>query len=460
MIQSKALNLIDLTESILLFKLNLMYKAKDYVTRGMRFLNNNLRPGHKQLSTLMIYATDLCNSACKHCLIWAKRPVKHLPKDKIVEIMQSKCITKDTMVGLEGGEFLLHPEAMEILEWFSNNHPNFDLLSNCLKPELTINAVKKYPPKRLYVSLDGDEETYLYMRGKAGYKSVIKVLEACRDIVPISVMFTLSPYNDFDDLEHVIEVCQKLDIDVRVGVYNDISFFDTVEKAHETEIGSQINTEILNFKKVKQLQPSGVTIQNGALTLEMEDLQTPQHNVKKLDRFDAFKRRIPSSVKETSENYDFLLLYDEWRRKKTKMKCFSILDSLVVHPNGDVPICQNLGKKLGNVFEQSLDEIFNSKATQQVHKNYVNNCNQCWINFHRKYDIVMMRTMEKLLPKSMIELVFGKYQWSEDPKMTYSAFMKKHEDLASKYDDKTPFLDTETGILVLPGVGKEKRKSA
>ena len=79
----------------------------------------------------MIYATDLCDSACKHCLIWAKRPPKHLSFEKFLEVMKSDCVTKDTMVGLEGGEFLLHPESMKFMEWLSKNHPNFDLLSNC-----------------------------------------------------------------------------------------------------------------------------------------------------------------------------------------------------------------------------------------------------------------------------------------------------------------------------------------
>jgi len=147
-----------------------MYDLSDYLQRGSKFLNNQLMPGHKKLSRLMIYATDLCDSACKHCLIWAKRPVQHLPAATIIGLMKSKCVNAATNIGLEGGEFMLHPEAMEILQWFHENHKNFDLLSNCLKPEKLIEAVKKYPPKRLYISLDGTEETYLYMRGKAGYR--------------------------------------------------------------------------------------------------------------------------------------------------------------------------------------------------------------------------------------------------------------------------------------------------
>ena len=44
--------------------------------------------------------------------------------------MRSKCISQHMVVGLEGGEFLLHPEADVIMEWFKENHPNYTLLSS------------------------------------------------------------------------------------------------------------------------------------------------------------------------------------------------------------------------------------------------------------------------------------------------------------------------------------------
>ena len=405
-----------------------MYTKIDYLRRAARFANNIIRPGHKTLSTLMFYGTDICDSGCKHCLIWAKRPIIHLPKAKIIEIMGSKCVTKHTQVGLEGGEFLLHPEALEIMKWFKENHPNFDLLSNCLKPDNVIEAVKKYPPKRLFISLDGDKETYLYMRGKDGYESVLKVIENCKDLVPISLMFTLSPYNSFIDLDHVVSISKKYNIDVRVGVYNDIAFFDTVEKAHETDIG-KMKTEksVLTYKTVRESLKGIVDSKTESLTeLQTKDIHTAKHDASKLSSNTVFKDTIPDNVRSTTENYDFLLLYDEWRRKKVKLKCLSILDSIVIHPDGKVPICQNLNTRLGNVYDATLDEIFNSVNSRKTQKEYVNTCNQCWINFHRKYDIVMIRTLEKFLPKKMIEMVYGKYQWTDDPKVTYKQFLKTH----------------------------------
>jgi len=396
-----------------------MYGKLDYIIRGLRFVNNTIRPKHKVITTLMLYATDLCDSSCKHCLIWAKRPAQHLPLSKIIEIMNSKCVTKNTRVGFEGGEFLLHPEANQILDWFSKNHPNFDLLSNCLKPEKLIEAVKKYTPKRLYISLDGTKETYLLMRGKDGYDNVLNVINSCKDMVPISLMFTLSPYNNFDDMEHVIEIARENNIDVRIGIYGNISFFETIDKAHETEIGSSKNTKRLNYGDIKDIRQEEKVINNQLLeTVEEETVEKP----KQYDN--NFKKSIPKNVIDTSENYDFLLLYDEWRKNNLKLKCRSILDSIVIHPDGNIPICQNLGLKLGNVNDDSLDTIFNSMATHKIHQKHLNGCNKCWINFHRKYDIVLMRTMEKVLPKWFIEKMFGEYQWTENKKTTYKEFMQ------------------------------------
>lgn len=100
----------------------------------------------------------------------------------------------------------------------------------------------------------------------------------------------------------------------------------------------------------------------------------------------------------------------------------------MVHPDGNVPICQNLDVSLGNVNEMSLDDVFNGKATQKTHKHHVHNCNQCWINFHRKYDVVLYRNLEKFFPKFAINKMFGYYQWEEDSKATYSSFMDKMEE--------------------------------
>ena len=195
-----------------------MYTIYDYAYNGLLYLNNIMRPRHKRLSQLMIYSTTACQSRCKHCNIWQKK-VEHLSLDDIQRIMQSQCVTKRTTVGLEGGEFILHPQAAEIMAWFHAHHPNYTLLSNCLAPHRVIDAVRRYHPRHLYVSLDGGRDTYQRMRGCDGYDRVIEVVESLKDEVPLSLMFCLSPWNTFDDMAYVIDVAKHYGVDVRIGIY-------------------------------------------------------------------------------------------------------------------------------------------------------------------------------------------------------------------------------------------------
>lgn len=385
-----------------------MFGSGDYMTRGYNFIHNRLFSTRKRLSSFMIYATDLCDSGCKHCLIWTKRPVTYLSLDTIRKIMSSDCISSSTTIGLEGGEFLLHPEADEILKWFSENHKNFDLFSNCLRPDELIKAVKKYPPHRLYISLDGDEETYRYMRGKDGYQSVISVIEAVKDTVPVFVMFTLSPYNDFSDLDHVAAVCEKYNVFLRVGIYNNIPFFDTIDDSRKTYFGGLKNHSTLTYREAVRLRDNA----RSAPEAEVVEKEQP------IDMAD-YASQIPERIKKFPENYDYLLLYKNWLAGNLRLTCNSILDSLIVLPNGDVPICQYLDVRLGNIYTNTLDDIFNGSESTKTQKHYSHNCNQCWVSYHRKYDIILHRNMEKFFGKNATSRLLGYYKWSADDRQTY-----------------------------------------
>ena len=350
-----------------------MYSIRDYAYNGYLYLNNIMRPCHKRLSQLMIYATTACQSRCKHCNIWQKK-VEYLSLDDIQRIMTSRCVTKRTTVGLEGGEFILHPQANEIMAWFQEHHPNYTLLSNCLAPRHVIDAVRRYQPRHLYVSLDGGRETYLQMRGRDGYDKVIQVVEALKDELPLSLMFCLSPWNSFEDMAFVIDTAKHYGVDVRIGIYGTMAFFDTT-------------SELLTVSD--------------------------------------FVSQIPPSIHDTQENFDFVALYDQWRNGHLRLRCQSIMSSLVIHSNGDVPLCQNLDVILGNIHHQPLDKIYNGLTSCQTQRHHSKNCNDCWINYHRKYDIILMRNLEWFLPKRLIETFYGPYQWTEDPRSTYRQHIKK-----------------------------------
>jgi MoaA/NifB/PqqE/SkfB family radical SAM enzyme len=384
-----------------------MFKFSDYASRGYNLVHNRVMAGSKRLSSLMLYATDRCDSGCKHCLIWAKRPTTVLPFEAIVRIMESKCVHASTMVGLEGGEFLLHPEAEKIMEWFSRNHPNYDLFSNCLNPERLIRCVREYRPHRLYISLDGDRDTYLHMRGKDGYEGVLEVIRDLKDVVPVFVMFTLSPYNDFEDLRHVARVCRENGVFLRVGIYNNIPFFDTIEDGPGSVFGQYKNDEVLTFTKAKEMQVKGGAPGKGGEAV----LGGEGGEGRGLEDYTAL---IPEEVREYAENVDYIQLYQKWVTGKLRLGCHSIMDSAIVLPDGDVPLCQHLPTRLGNVLRDGLDEAWNSKESIKVQKYHSENCNQCWVAYHRKYDVVLYRSFERFFGRWATTKLLGYYKWDDE----------------------------------------------
>jgi len=335
----------------------------------------------------MIYATDKCNARCRHCYIWEKKPKQNMSIEIVEKIISDKSITPNTRIGLEGGEFLLHERYEEILELLVQKHPAFDLLSNCMLPEKLINVVKKHLvplqhkkcPPRLFISLDGNETSHERLRGVSGiYNNVLKVIESLHSVVPISVMFTLTPFNTMDDLRHTAQICKTFGLDLRIGIYNNMQYF-------ETKISS--------------------TTDNPSLNYAISD--------------------IPECVKDFEENFDFMLLYHHYRRGNLSLTCNSIKDSVVIYPNGDVPLCQNKEIVLGNLHFESLHQIINKLSTRKLHQKY-RKCNDCWINFHRKYDIVLYRNLEKVFGKKTVETALGKYNWCEDTRMSYRNIIKNN----------------------------------
>lgn len=310
-----------------------------------------------------------------------------MPIELIEKILSDKAVTANTRIGLEGGEFLLHREHGEILELFVQEHPSFDLLSNCMLPEKLIESANRFllplqshkNPARLFLSLDGPPSSHDNLRGISGtYAHVLRTIEALHNLISISVMFTLTPFNTLADLEHVIGICERYRLDLRIGIYNNMQYFET--KVSSSDPDSSLNYVISN---------------------------------------------IPEAVRKFDENYDFMLLYHHYRRGDLLLPCNSIKDSIVVYPNGDVPLCQNKEIILGNLERETLSEIINKKETRKLHAQF-NKCNDCWINFHRKYDIVLYRNLERIFGKRLVELALGRYHWCNDKMKTYKSTIKNY----------------------------------
>ena len=335
-----------------------MYKLSDYYFNAKIFLQTNLL-NTRRLSVLMFYVTDYCNSKCEHCRIWEKNPNVEFPFEKFVEVLNSKSVTKKTKIGLEGGEFIFHKEREEMLEYLTDEGYNYEMLTNGLYRTRTVELVRKYKIPKLFISLDGDREGYEKMRGLDAYDKVIELIDEIHHETEISLMYTITAWNEVKDLEHVIGVAKKYGLDLRVGIYNNIKFFDTVKEAHT------------------DFDYEGVDLSD----------------------FD--------------ENSAYLRLYKDFISGAVVLPCYSIRQQVVILPDGSVPICQLKGDvSLGHVCERSFADIWDDPKTIAIQKKNTW-CNGCWINFHRKFEIALFQKL-RYVPRTILKRFVGDYKLGSD----------------------------------------------
>lgn len=305
----------------------------------------------RKLFNVMFYTTNRCNSRCQTCHIWQQQSKIDLPAEKIREVLDSRSISTLTLVMVEGGEFILHPQCEEILRLLQGR--KFGMMSNAVSTDRLVNTVRKFKIEDVSLSLDGTKETYKRVRGVDAYDNVIRAINALKKMTKVVVCFTFNPWNSPDDYYHVWQLCQDLGVRLTYNIYSDIEFFQATTKPKS--LGVKNN-------------PDGSKIKN-----------------------------------------DYFNYYEKWLSGKLKLPCLSIRTNVVIYPNGDVPLCQHRKVILGNLYEKSFDEIWNGPRTIKL-QNEHRDCNRCWVSYHRYWDLALVKTLDRLLPYSVVERLVGRYQ--------------------------------------------------
>lgn len=312
---------------------------------------------------LPVFITDRCNSKCLICNIWKKQPKTDLAVEIIDEILRDKIITNRTSFCVAGGEPMLHPKIEEILGLFQGR--DYLFLSNGFLADRLVSLVREFRIKRLSMSLDGPPETYKRMRCIDGYSRVEKVVNELKDDkVHIYINFVVSPWNTREDFKHVVEFCKKHHVELLMGYYENMEYFDTTKQA-------------------------------GRL-YDIRDLITspPFH----------------------FHSHPYFDLYNDWISGGLKIPCFSVFLRPVIRPNGDVELCEGKTIKLGNLYERSLGEIWNSKKTRELQRKYMH-CNACWADAQRPYDLRISSLLKTFVPSVLLNEVFGKCDWKKIPRL-------------------------------------------
>mgnify|MGYP001558643532 CR=1 FL=1 len=320
---------------------------KEQINAIKRILMYSYLIKSRKISNLMIYVTNRCNSLCKHCYIWEAKPKYDLSIETIKNALNSKYLLKSASIGLEGGEFFMHPRWREILSLMKGK--NYVLLTNGIMTDLVIGAVKEFKIPKLQLSIEGNKETYKNIRGVDKYDNIMRIILELKDITKIRIAYTFTPWNTEDDFNHVNKLCEDNNLEFGYeNIYSDMPLMETKQPLQK-----------INF----------------------------------LDNHKS----------------TYLKNYNGWLNKEIKMPCMSIFTRVIILPTGDVPLCQHENIILGNINEKEFDKIWSSENTVSLQKKYNSTCNNCWLGFHRGFDINYIKNLEKIIPKFLIDKMMNKY---------------------------------------------------
>ena len=310
---------------------------------------------NKPINTVTeIKITRLCNQKCRQCNIYEKSTT---PKN--LTLQDFKKISRNlqkygSFVGfISGGEPLLNPDLPEILLHSKKIFPlSVSLVSGLYFDYKKISKIVNLCVNEninIQTSLDGLDELGDYLRGVKNHSKTVlenmeKIANQKEQIGSKSFLYAncvLSAAN-LSQIPKIINACKNAGWKVTIGLYHHIT---ETTKADD-------NLKIRNENKF----------------LETVEFLKNNPNILNLDSF------IDGLPRILEENFPDFCPFVDGKRTSTR---------LTIMENADLHLC--FGEKIGNLLEDDLQTIFESKFYKQRLAQY-RECKGCWSScYTQKY---------------------------------------------------------------------------
>jgi len=212
---------------------------------------------------LLLGVTDLCNAKCAYCFgEFHKRHLGHMPKDKLLSIVDDAAKLGTVRINLVGGEPLIRDDIGEIVDYVKSKCIECVIVTNgWLLPE-KINEIKNVD--MLAISFDGCKKNHDKNRGKGSYDKVIKAVELAREKdIPIQLASVITK-NNLDDVSHVLETARKYNCTVTFAGL--LPFADDPERMEKHFPSDDEYKEV--FRKIRDEKSRGEPIAIGESTYD------------------------------------------------------------------------------------------------------------------------------------------------------------------------------------------------
>ncbi len=310
---------------------------------------------------------DYCNSKCKSCDIWKRKPNNEYFKPTDIEDIFKKGFFKSVKeVIVSGGEPFLHKELIKcinIMSKYVDKDCVFSLSTNALMPERVIDGARSLIETNIKfivgISLDGIGEKHDIARGVDGNFEKVNFLVDQLKIIRedyrargkdfgITLGSTLST-DHLDWLDPVEKYAAEKEVHFLPQMYEEFSYYG--EYADNDRFGSPINIKSKihdEYQEIKFLKNS-------------------------------FKSKVLDELKSHQPTFQKKLMIDGLQNKRLSYRCASMRKFFLLHHNGDVSPCLKFAHiRPLNVTDPNFIEKWNNASEVRCQVDSCAGCSNTW----------------------------------------------------------------------------------
>jgi selenobiotic family peptide radical SAM maturase len=284
---------------------------------------------------LQWHITQVCDLHCKHCYDRSNRSPLRLEKAiEILDDLRIFCLSKHAggHVSFTGGNPLLYPRFPELYRAASERGLSIAILGNPAPRKNIEELLAIQPLSYFQVSLEGLAEHNDVIRGSGHFERVTAFLKVLRDLDVFSmVMLTLTK----DNIDQVLPLGEKL---------SDL-------------------TDSFNFNRLSMVG-EGANLQ----------LPTPSEYEAFLEKY--VEAATSNPVLRLKDNLINIVCHKKGLEPFggcTGYGCGAAFNFIVALSDGQVHACRKFPSPIGNLFEQSIGEIYDSEIAAR----YRSGCSAC-----------------------------------------------------------------------------------
>ncbi len=301
-----------------------------------------------------IITTFRCNAHCNMCNIW-KCPTK--PDEELDPEFLNK-LPDGLRINITGGEATLRKDIDQIFEILYPKAKLLELSTNGYNTDKIVELAKKYPNILIRVSVEGLPQINDEKRGiKNGFDHALRTILELKKTNCKNIGFSvvISPDN-YKDLVHLYELCAYLDVELGNSVVHNSWYFHKEDNQITSEDALAAHEE---FTKAL------LTSKRRSFKGRLKDYGRAY-----------FNKSIHRRLRGDDPGY--------------RPPCGALNDFFFIDPWGNVSPCNGSGEEwiIGNIKEQSFEEIMNSDAAKEAAKKVAKCDRNCAFIVTERHDMV------------------------------------------------------------------------